>query len=103
MISLFKALQNKREWQTLYYASLLFVPSTLPINPVLQSGRCNDVDIDIGLILGSRDNGVFKSSRRAIIHSIVAGTRVNPVDRFNGQFKAGGLCWLCRDKSRIGI
>ncbi|KAK9029698.1 hypothetical protein V6N11_026802 [Hibiscus sabdariffa] len=31
------------------------------------------------------------------------GTRVNPVDRFNGQFKAGGLCWLCRDKSRIGI
>ncbi|TYJ13761.1 hypothetical protein E1A91_A10G072100v1 [Gossypium mustelinum] len=23
------------------------------------------------------------------------GTRVNSVDHFNGQFKAGGLCWLC--------
>lgn len=24
------------------------------------------------------------------------GTGVNSVDHFNGQFKAGGLCWLCR-------
>ncbi|KAB2061121.1 hypothetical protein ES319_A10G064900v1 [Gossypium barbadense] len=23
------------------------------------------------------------------------GTGVNSVDHFNGQFKAGGLCWLC--------
>ncbi|KAK8309988.1 hypothetical protein V6Z12_D02G158000 [Gossypium hirsutum] len=23
------------------------------------------------------------------------GTGVNLVDHFNGQFKAGGLCWLC--------
>ncbi|OVA00426.1 hypothetical protein BVC80_9089g3 [Macleaya cordata] len=26
------------------------------------------------------------------------GTGVNSVDHFNGQFKAGGLCWLCRGK-----
>ncbi|KAB2618636.1 hypothetical protein D8674_014505 [Pyrus ussuriensis x Pyrus communis] len=24
------------------------------------------------------------------------GTGVNSVDHFNGQFKAGGVCWLCR-------
>ncbi|KAJ8753118.1 hypothetical protein K2173_017669 [Erythroxylum novogranatense] len=26
------------------------------------------------------------------------GTGVNSVDHFNGQFKAGGICWLCRGK-----
>ncbi|GMY35864.1 protein BUNDLE SHEATH DEFECTIVE 2, chloroplastic [Fagus crenata] len=29
------------------------------------------------------------------------GTGVNSVDHFNGQFKAGGLCWLCRGKKEI--
>ena len=29
------------------------------------------------------------------------GTGVNSVDHFNGQFKAGGLCWLCRGKRDI--
>ncbi|KAL1112916.1 hypothetical protein E1A91_D02G158200v1 [Gossypium mustelinum] len=29
------------------------------------------------------------------------GTGVNLVDHFNGQFKAGGLCWLCRGKREI--
>ncbi|KAG5113246.1 hypothetical protein AAZX31_13G151500 [Glycine max] len=29
------------------------------------------------------------------------GTGVNSVDHFNGQFKAGGLCWLCRGKKDI--
>ncbi|KAK6151808.1 hypothetical protein DH2020_014443 [Rehmannia glutinosa] len=29
------------------------------------------------------------------------GTGVNIVDHFNGQFKAGGLCWLCRGKKEI--
>ncbi|KAI4376664.1 hypothetical protein MLD38_014402 [Melastoma candidum] len=29
------------------------------------------------------------------------GTGVNTVDHFNGQFKAGGLCWLCRGKREI--
>ncbi|KAG8486955.1 hypothetical protein CXB51_020467 [Gossypium anomalum] len=28
-------------------------------------------------------------------------TRVNSVDHFNGQFKASGLCWLCRGKREI--
>ncbi|XWS26999.1 hypothetical protein CRYUN_Cryun26dG0078400 [Craigia yunnanensis] len=29
------------------------------------------------------------------------GTGVNSVDHFNGQFKASGLCWLCRGKREI--
>ena len=29
------------------------------------------------------------------------GTGVNSVDHFNGQFKAGGSCWLCRGKREI--
>nr|KYP33343.1 hypothetical protein KK1_045805 [Cajanus cajan] len=29
------------------------------------------------------------------------GTGVNSVDHFNGQFKAGGLCWLCRQVYQI--
>ncbi|XP_027069500.1 uncharacterized protein LOC113774710 [Coffea eugenioides] len=29
------------------------------------------------------------------------GSGVNSVDHFNGQFKAGGLCWLCRGKKQI--
>ncbi|KAK4746750.1 hypothetical protein SAY87_025787 [Trapa incisa] len=29
------------------------------------------------------------------------GNGINSVDHFNGQFKAGGLCWLCRGKREI--
>ncbi|KAJ0091060.1 hypothetical protein Patl1_13092 [Pistacia atlantica] len=29
------------------------------------------------------------------------GTGVNSVDHFNGLFKAGGSCWLCRGKREI--
>ncbi|XP_062078046.1 protein BUNDLE SHEATH DEFECTIVE 2, chloroplastic-like [Humulus lupulus] len=29
------------------------------------------------------------------------GEGVNSVDHFNGQFKAGGLCWLCRGKKEM--
>ncbi|KAG6586393.1 Protein BUNDLE SHEATH DEFECTIVE 2, chloroplastic, partial [Cucurbita argyrosperma subsp. sororia] len=29
------------------------------------------------------------------------GTGVNSEDHFNGRFKAGGLCWLCRGKRDI--
>ncbi|XP_057524868.1 protein BUNDLE SHEATH DEFECTIVE 2, chloroplastic-like [Amaranthus tricolor] len=29
------------------------------------------------------------------------GSGVNSQDHFNGQFKAGGLCWLCRGKKEI--
>ncbi|KAK9269024.1 hypothetical protein L1049_000951 [Liquidambar formosana] len=34
----------------------------------------------------------------AVLCSQCKGTGVNSVDHFNGQFKAGGLCWLCRGK-----
>ncbi|XP_012078782.1 protein BUNDLE SHEATH DEFECTIVE 2, chloroplastic [Jatropha curcas] len=37
----------------------------------------------------------------AKICSQCKGTGVNSVDHFNGQFKAGGLCWLCRGKRDI--
>ncbi|KAL2553664.1 DnaJ/Hsp40 cysteine-rich domain superfamily protein [Forsythia ovata] len=29
------------------------------------------------------------------------GSGINSVDHFNGQFKAGTLCWLCRGKKEI--
>ncbi|ERN03756.1 hypothetical protein AMTR_s00078p00065110 [Amborella trichopoda] len=29
------------------------------------------------------------------------GSGINSVDHFNGRFKAGGLCWLCRGKREI--
>ncbi|KAG8376004.1 hypothetical protein BUALT_Bualt09G0017900 [Buddleja alternifolia] len=29
------------------------------------------------------------------------GSGVNIVDHFNGQFKAGAMCWLCRGKKEI--
>nr|XP_009389975.1 PREDICTED: uncharacterized protein LOC103976483 isoform X4 [Musa acuminata subsp. malaccensis] len=29
------------------------------------------------------------------------GTGVNSVDHFNGRFKAGASCWLCRGKKEI--
>ncbi|AES91497.1 putative Heat shock protein DnaJ, cysteine-rich [Medicago truncatula] len=29
------------------------------------------------------------------------GSGVNLIDHFNGRFKAGGLCWLCRGKKDI--
>uniref|UniRef100_A0A2P2LBR4 Putative chaperon P13.9 n=1 Tax=Rhizophora mucronata TaxID=61149 RepID=A0A2P2LBR4_RHIMU len=32
----------------------------------------------------------------AVLCSQCKGSGVNSVDHFNGQFKAGGLCWLCR-------
>ncbi|KAF3636031.1 hypothetical protein FXO38_24349 [Capsicum annuum] len=34
----------------------------------------------------------------AVACSQCKGTGVNSVDHFNGRFKAGGLCWLCRGK-----
>ncbi|XP_031107732.1 protein BUNDLE SHEATH DEFECTIVE 2, chloroplastic [Ipomoea triloba] len=37
----------------------------------------------------------------AILCSQCKGTGVNSVDHFNGQFKAGQLCWLCRGKKDI--
>ncbi|CAA3024215.1 uncharacterized protein LOC111412956 isoform X4 [Olea europaea var. sylvestris] len=29
------------------------------------------------------------------------GSGINSIDHFNGQFKAGALCWLCRGKKEI--
>ncbi|CAK9177199.1 unnamed protein product [Ilex paraguariensis] len=37
----------------------------------------------------------------AVSCSQCKGTGVNSVDHFNGQFKAGGLCWLCRGKREM--
>ncbi|KAG8500870.1 hypothetical protein CXB51_002886 [Gossypium anomalum] len=45
-----------------------------------------------------------KTTNRQIITSFyiqLPRTGVNSVDHFNGQFKAGGLCWLCRGKREI--
>ncbi|KAJ8640541.1 hypothetical protein MRB53_017235 [Persea americana] len=37
----------------------------------------------------------------AVLCSQCKGNGVNSVDHFNGQFKAGGLCWLCRGKREM--
>ncbi|KAJ4957528.1 hypothetical protein NE237_024639 [Protea cynaroides] len=37
----------------------------------------------------------------AVLCSQCKGNGVNSVDHFNGQFKAGALCWLCRGKKDI--
>ncbi|TKY54868.1 hypothetical protein E2542_SST19282 [Spatholobus suberectus] len=37
----------------------------------------------------------------AILCTQCKGTGVNSVDHFNGRFKAGELCWLCRGKKDI--
>ncbi|KAK2357836.1 hypothetical protein P8452_77060 [Trifolium repens] len=37
----------------------------------------------------------------AIACSQCQGGGVNLIDHYNGRFKAGGLCWLCRGKKDI--
>ncbi|CAN1190048.1 Protein BUNDLE SHEATH DEFECTIVE 2, chloroplastic [Linum perenne] len=37
----------------------------------------------------------------AVACSQCKGSGVNSVDHFNGRFKAGGLCWLCRGKREM--
>ncbi|XVE97432.1 hypothetical protein REPUB_Repub03eG0019000 [Reevesia pubescens] len=37
----------------------------------------------------------------AVLCSQCKGSGVNPVDFFNGQFKAGDSCWLCGGKKEI--
>ncbi|PKI75748.1 hypothetical protein CRG98_003891 [Punica granatum] len=69
----------------------------------------------INEVFGNSKNARFQSlevkatekGQSAKINSIVCadcegnGTGVNSVDHFNGQFKAGGICWLCRGKREI--
>ncbi|KAK6941647.1 hypothetical protein RJ641_027024 [Dillenia turbinata] len=43
----------------------------------------------------------FTKLTGAIQCSECKGSGVNSIDHFNGQFKAGGLCWLCRGKREI--
>lgn len=40
-------------------------------------------------------NSVYNGHAGAILCSQCKGSGVNSVDFFNGQFKAGELCWLC--------
>ncbi|XP_062228895.1 protein BUNDLE SHEATH DEFECTIVE 2, chloroplastic-like [Phragmites australis] len=37
----------------------------------------------------------------AIVCTQCKGSAVNSVDHFNGRFKAGAICWLCRGKREI--
>ncbi len=53
---------------------------------------------------GTKPNSIVCSNcdgNGAIQCSQCKGNGVNSVDHFNGQFKAGGLCWLCRGKREI--
>ncbi|XP_074565849.1 protein BUNDLE SHEATH DEFECTIVE 2, chloroplastic-like [Curcuma longa] len=53
---------------------------------------------------GPKANSLFCAEcdgNGAKLCSSCEGTGVNSVDHFNGRFKAGGLCWLCRGKKEI--
>ncbi|CAL5052041.1 unnamed protein product [Urochloa decumbens] len=45
------------------------------------------------------ENSAVKTS--AIVCTQCEGSGVNSADHFNGRFKAGALCWLCRGKREI--
>ncbi|KAF1887443.1 hypothetical protein Lal_00041045 [Lupinus albus] len=44
---------------------------------------------------------MFSQLPGAILCTQCKGTGINSEDHFNGRFKAGGLCWLCRGKRDI--
>ncbi|XP_021817709.1 uncharacterized protein LOC110759878 isoform X2 [Prunus avium] len=91
--------------------------SSLSFTPVCSFKSTNKPRVLIDNSIGGkvlRANEVFQNSKAAnfqswevkatdgaISCSQCKGTGVNSVDHFNGQFKAGGLCWLCRGKRDI--
>ncbi|GAB2300340.1 hypothetical protein Dimus_034378 [Dionaea muscipula] len=62
----------------------------------LQATGSNEIAKSSGSIICSdcEGNGTVSCSQ-------CKGTGVNSQDHFNGQFKAGALCWLCRGKREI--
>ncbi|XP_009786669.1 protein BUNDLE SHEATH DEFECTIVE 2, chloroplastic-like [Nicotiana tabacum] len=67
----------------------------LPTAPRVVEVKATDTDKDTkvrSIVCQNCDgNGAVSCSQ-------CKGTGVNSVDHFNGRFKAGGLCWLCRGK-----
>ncbi|KAH0449325.1 hypothetical protein IEQ34_023125 [Dendrobium chrysotoxum] len=69
-------------------------------NSKIQSFRVNAA----GFNPSTKPNSIVCSDcdgNGAILCTQCKGTGVNSVDHFNGQFKAGELCWLCRGKRDI--
>ncbi|KAG9146117.1 hypothetical protein Leryth_015907 [Lithospermum erythrorhizon] len=62
---------------------------------VKASGNDQDTATKRSILCGQCEgNGVVQCKQ-------CEGSGVNSVDHFNGRFKAGGLCWLCRGKKDI--
>ncbi|XP_010426215.1 PREDICTED: uncharacterized protein LOC104711232 [Camelina sativa] len=53
---------------------------------------------------GTKTNSIVCSNcegEGCVACSQCKGGGVNLIDHFNGQFKAGALCWLCRGKKEV--
>ncbi|KAL0903788.1 hypothetical protein M5K25_025838 [Dendrobium thyrsiflorum] len=71
-------------------------------NSNIQSFRVNAA----GFNPSTKPNSIVCSDcdgNGAILCTQCKGTGVNSVDHFNGQFKAGELCWLCSFRSEKRI
>ncbi|KAF9613510.1 hypothetical protein IFM89_008357 [Coptis chinensis] len=71
------------------------VQSTKSHSIVVKAGDANPGAKTNSLVCAQCDgNGALACSQ-------CDGTGVNSVDHFQGRFKAGGLCWLCRGKKEM--
>ncbi|VFQ77198.1 unnamed protein product [Cuscuta campestris] len=63
---------------------------------ILAQATDNNQDVKTSSIVCANCDG-----NGAVLCSQCKGSGVNSIDHFNGQFKAGQLCWLCRGKNEI--
>ncbi|XP_024018691.1 uncharacterized protein LOC21389016 isoform X2 [Morus notabilis] len=77
----------------------------LRANEVLQHSKASKFQsLEVKATKGTKPNSIVCSNcdgNGAVACSQCKGTGVNSVDHFNGQFKAGAICWLCRGKKEM--
>ncbi|KAG6740595.1 hypothetical protein POTOM_056050 [Populus tomentosa] len=78
----------------------------LRAKPVFHTGRFPSLEVKAtdGSNKSTKTNSIVCADcdgNGAISCTQCKGSGVNSMDHFNGQFKAGGLCWLCRGKREI--
>ncbi|XP_010533162.1 PREDICTED: uncharacterized protein LOC104808988 [Tarenaya hassleriana] len=78
------------------------------VREVLQSSRASKTQSFVAKAANSNQSTKINSivcadceGNGAVACTQCKGSGVNSVDHFNGQFKAGGICWLCRGKREI--
>ncbi|KAG5225560.1 protein BUNDLE SHEATH DEFECTIVE [Salix suchowensis] len=78
----------------------------LRVKPVLHTCRFPSLEVKAvdGSNKSTKPNSIVCADcdgNGALSCTQCKGSGVNSTDHFNGQFKAGGLCWLCRGKREI--